>query len=86
MAEWIEDLATSLQVTPLTVEETRDILSAARDVAHQEERRLTPLATFLAGVHAGRAMAGGTSAHEAVASAITGLRARLSPGDPGDPA
>jgi hypothetical protein len=77
MAEWIDDLATSLHVTALTPDEVEHILAAAREVAHRVERRLTPLATFLAGMNAGQLRADGMQHHEAVMAAITALQGQL---------
>jgi hypothetical protein len=61
--DWIDQLAGSLGEDPISPEEVGAVLKLARDVAHGVERKLAPLSTYLAGVHAGRtAAAGGTRA------------------------
>jgi hypothetical protein len=59
MDAWIDDYARALGEDPLTPAETGAMLKLARDVAHGVERRLAPLSTYLAGIHAGRVAAGG---------------------------
>ncbi len=59
MDEWIDQYATALGEQPLSPAETADILKLARDVAHGVERRLAPLAAFVAGLAAARASAEG---------------------------
>ena len=54
MDEWIDQYANALGVQPLSPAETADILKLARDVAHGVERRLAPLAAFVAGLAAAR--------------------------------
>jgi len=62
--DWIDRLAGSLGEEPISPEELGAVLRLARDVAHGVERKLAPVSTYLAGVHAGRtAAAGGTRAH-----------------------
>ncbi len=51
---WIDDLADSLEVDRLEADEIDTILETARDVAHQIERKVTPLSTFLLGIAVGR--------------------------------
>jgi hypothetical protein len=80
MDRWIDELAAAFGEDALTAEEEAALLSAARDVAHRVERRITPLAAFVAGMGAGRARAEGASHGRAVADALTVLRAAL-PGD-----
>jgi hypothetical protein len=50
MTEWIDGFAEALGIEPLSASETERLLSAARDVAHRVERRITPLSTFLLGM------------------------------------
>src|SRR5207247_2458873 len=50
MTEWIDGFAEELGIGPLSASETERLLSAARDVAHRVERRITPLSTFLLGM------------------------------------
>jgi len=42
------------------------MLSLSRDVAHQVERKMAPLSTYLAGIHVGRRSAEGVNAHDAL--------------------
>lgn len=51
---WIDDLADSLEVDRLEADEIDTLLETARDVAHQIERKVTPLSTFLLGIAVGR--------------------------------
>ncbi len=57
MSTWIDQLAEALGVEALSEQETAELLSVARDVAHRVERRITPLSTFLLGVAIGRSIA-----------------------------
>jgi Domain of unknown function (DUF6457) len=78
MDDWIDHLAGSLGEEPISPEELGAVLRLARDVAHGVERKLAPVSTYLAGVHAGRtAAAGGTRAH-ALTRAVEAAR-RLIP-------
>ncbi len=61
MSEWIDELAETLEVESLTAAETGHILRVARDVAHRVERKDTPLAAFLLGMHVARRTATGTA-------------------------
>jgi hypothetical protein len=54
--DWIERAADALGEDRLRAEETSLVLRLARDVAHGAERRMAPLAAFLAGAAAGRAV------------------------------
>ena len=84
MVEWIDELAAALEVDPLTADETRDLLGAARDVAHRAERKITPLSTFLVGIAVGRADAAGTQRTQALAGALRSVRTIL-PADTDEP-
>jgi Domain of unknown function (DUF6457) len=77
MAEWIDELAEALGDEPLSPDETRELLAAARDVAHRTERRVTPLSTFLVGIAVGRAGAAGNDRTRALAETLGRLRASL---------
>jgi Domain of unknown function (DUF6457) len=73
--DWIDRLAAQLGEEPITPAEMGAILKMAREVAHGVERKLAPVSTYLAGVHAGRASAGGGTERiraltEAVESAL----------------
>ena len=60
MSGWIDDLAGALEVDPLTTSEADRLLRMARDVAHRVERKGTPLASFLLGMHVARRTADGS--------------------------
>jgi hypothetical protein len=47
--EWLEDLATVLDVPALTDAQAEALLAVSREVAHGVERKATPLAAFLLG-------------------------------------
>ena len=70
MSDWIDELAQGLGVEALTAAETDHILRVARDVAHRVERRDTPLASFLIGMHVARRTADGTTREIALDDAI----------------
>lgn len=82
MEAWIDQLAETLGEDPLSERETSLLLKAARDVAHRVERRLTPLATFLAGAAVGRSLAGGASRHDALEAALDTIGSMLPPEAP----
>lgn len=52
--EWLDELAATLGVPALTDAQAEALLMVAREVAHDVERKSTPLAAFLLGraVHA----------------------------------
>ena len=79
MDTWIDRLAEALGEEPLTVGETDRLLRSSRDVAHRVERKTTPLAAFLLGSAAGRAVAGGASRTDALAGALETLASLLPP-------
>ena len=74
MDEWIDQYATALGETRLTPAETADILKLARDVAHGVERRLAPLAAFVAGLAAARASEDGGDRAASVRAALDRAR------------
>ena len=84
MSGWIDDLAVSLQLDPLTDHETDRILRIARDVAHRVERKGTPLAAFLLGMQVARRIADGSPRAHALDEAI-GLTEALLPDPPEQP-
>ena len=47
--EWLDELATTLEVEPLTDAQAEALLAVAREIAHGVERKTTPLAAFLLG-------------------------------------
>jgi len=73
--EWIDELARAMGAEPLTEAEVERLLQVARDVAHGVERKVTPLATFLLGMHVHQRMQGGEPRAAAVQTSIAGLRA-----------
>jgi hypothetical protein len=75
--EWMERMARALGEEPLTQPEVGAILKLARDVAHGVERRGAPLATFLAGMHAGTQGGAGVSRREALARAVEAARSLI---------
>lgn len=76
---WIDDLAAALALEPLSEEEADRLLLIARDVAHQVERKGTPLATFLLGMHVANRVATGSQRDVALDDAIDVTRAMLPP-------
>jgi hypothetical protein len=55
--EWVNGLATELRLDTLSKHESDHILSAAREVAHRVERKVTPLAMYVVGLAVGRQLA-----------------------------
>lgn len=82
MESWIDQLAEALGEEPLGGAETTLLLSAARDVAHRVERRSTPLAAFLLGAAAGRAMAAGMPRDAALRAGLGAVGLLLPEGPP----
>jgi hypothetical protein len=85
MSGWIDDLAEALQVDPLTADEMDRLLHIARDVAHRVERKGTPLASFLLGMHVARRTTDGSPRALALNDAI-GLTEAVLPVAPEQPA
>jgi len=88
MDEWIDRMAEALGEEPVAPTELGEVLKLAREVAHRVERKLAPVSTFLAGVYAGRQVAGGGSRPEALARAAASahrLRPEPAGDDPGPP-
>lgn len=77
MSEWIDRLAVALGLLPLSPEEERRLLPAARDVAHRVERKDTPLASYLVGVAVGARTASGVERLDAFAQALDEMIAIL---------
>jgi hypothetical protein len=73
MGEWIDELAAAVGQPPLTPDETGEILRVAREVAHRVERKATPLAAFLLGLHVAGRIAGGDGRATAVEASIADL-------------
>jgi hypothetical protein len=85
MDAWIDRAADALGVEAPSAAETSEILSAARDVAHRVERRITPVSTYLLGLSVGRRVAGGATRPDALRDALAELGAAL-PDAPAEPA
>jgi uncharacterized protein DUF6457 len=47
--EWLDELAGTLGVDPLTDAQAEALLAVSREIAHGVERKATPLAAFLLG-------------------------------------
>jgi hypothetical protein len=77
--DWMERMARALGEEPLTPAEVGAVLKLARDVAHGVERKGAPLATFLAGVHAGRQAGAGMPRQDALARAVEVARELIPP-------
>jgi hypothetical protein len=80
MSKWIDDLAETFALEPLSIEETDRLLLVARDVAHRVERKETPLAAFLMGMDVASRVAGGTSRDVAINDSIVAVEALLPAG------
>ena len=79
--DWLEGLSEGLDTTALSPEETNELLSVARQVAHRVERRITPLAAFLIGQAVGEREAAGKPRAEALREALAIVSTRLPEGD-----
>jgi uncharacterized protein DUF6457 len=77
MSEWIDELASRLELDPLSGTETKRALASSREVAHRVERRITPLSTYLVGLAVGRAMSQGEERDAAFARALGTLESLL---------
>ena len=77
MDEWLEQLATALGVDPVDEGQVVEILDAARDVAHNVERKLTPVAAFLLGAAVQRRIGHGATSSDALQDALVELRSVL---------
>ena len=66
MDDWLDDFARALGERPLEREEVGAVLALAREVAHGVERRLAPLASFVAGMHMQRRVAEGAGVADVV--------------------
>jgi hypothetical protein len=75
--EWLTELAAALGVDPIDEGQQGDLLDAARDVAHQVERKVTPLAAYLLGAAVGKRVAAGEDPETAFAGALADLRRAL---------
>lgn len=84
MEEWIDRMAGALNEEPISPREMGAVLKLARDVAHGVERRLAPLASYLAGVHVGRRSVEGASREDALTRTVDAALALIPPAEPGE--
>jgi hypothetical protein len=70
MEEWMQRFARDLGEQSMSPREMGKVLHLAREVAHGVERKVAPLAAFLAGIHVGRRAGEGGSREEALAEAL----------------
>lgn len=68
--DWLERLAADLGTRAPSKEETDELLSVAREVAHRVERRITPLAAFVIGEAVGARQASGEPRDRALEAAL----------------
>lgn len=85
MDEWIDRFAEALGEQPLHPAEVGSMLKLAREVAHEVERKLAPLSTFLAGVSMGRRLGQGTSRDQALRQVLEAARGLLPQSDQPSP-
>jgi hypothetical protein len=76
--DWVDGLAGELRLDPLSQHETDHLLSAAREVAHRVERKITPLAMYVVGLSVGRELTNRTR-DDALEDAIHAVLLRLPP-------
>jgi uncharacterized protein DUF6457 len=83
--DWMDRLADDIGEQRMSPKEIGQVLKLARDVAHGVERKLAPLAAYLAGVHAGRRLTEGASREEALAEGTLAAAALIPETGSGDP-
>jgi hypothetical protein len=79
MSEWIDELAVTFVLEPLSDDESDRLLRVARDVAHRVERKGTPLAAFLMGMDVASRVARGDARDAAIDDSILAVEALLPP-------
>lgn len=84
MDDWLDELADALGEDRVPPKETGALLKLSREVAHGVERKLAPLASYLAGIHVGRRMAEGMDRDQALREFVD--RASSMIPESGDPA
>jgi hypothetical protein len=84
MDEWMDRFAGALGEEPVAPAEAGLVLRLAREVAHGAERKLAPLSTYLAGVHAGRRLGEGMQRETALRLAVDAARGLLPTGEDAD--
>ncbi len=75
---WLDELAAALGEPPVDRAQIGVMLRLSREVAHEVERKLAPLSTFVAGMHVGRRTAEGAAPAEALRE-VEEAAARLVP-------
>jgi hypothetical protein len=78
--DWVDRLASELRLDALSAHERNHLLSAAREVAHRVERKVTPLAMYVVGLSVGAQLADRTR-DDAIEDAIHALLLRLPAAD-----
>ncbi len=78
--DWVDGLASELKLEGLSKHETDHLLSAAREVAHRVERKVTPMAMYVVGLSVGSQLAD-RSRDDALEDAIHALLLRLPPAE-----
>ena len=73
---WVNGLASELRLEPLSKHEADHVLRVAREVAHRVERKVTPLAMYVAGLAVGRQLTD-RARDEAIEDVIHTLLLRL---------
>jgi hypothetical protein len=82
--EWLDELADALGEDRVPPREAGALLKLSREVAHGVERKLAPLASYLAGVHVGRSTAEGLDRETALGEFLERARAMI-PEQPSEP-
>ena len=77
MSEWIDELAETFGLEPLTQGETDRLLHIAREVAHRVERKGTPLAAFQMGMDVASRVAAAASRDAAIRDSIVAVEVLL---------
>jgi hypothetical protein len=79
---WVDHLAESLGVPPLTASEKERLLGASRRVAHGVERAATPLSAFLVGMGVAAQTSAGQDREDAFDRVVQILLGQLPAEDP----
>jgi hypothetical protein len=79
MDDWMDRMADELGQAHLSSVEVGLALGLARDVARGVERKLAPLAAYLAGVEVGRRVAAGTDRRQAFRDVVDRVQPLVPP-------